>query len=272
MPSHLTREEPLQLLVSVRSPDEVAPALAGGAQIIDAKEPSQGSLGPVDPWTLRAILECVPADIPVSVALGDFCRVPELLVAVEPLNVSDRGAPMYLKLGFAGLRSGLEIARLIETAVLATAEMAAPWQIVAVTYADSERAGTIAPMMMPALAKAAGAAAVLVDTWRKDGRSLLHWLATDTLVSWVDRARELGLLTALAGSLRPNDLPLVCQVNPDIIGTRGAVCAGGRSGSVSEELVEVFRRTLVIGSFGDSQESRDDSRRETPETGAIPLT
>jgi uncharacterized protein (UPF0264 family) len=255
VPSHLTREKPLRLLVSVRSPLEVAPALAGGAQIVDTKEPSRGSLGPVEPRMLRAILECVPEGFPVSVALGDFCRVPELLAALEALNVPDHGGPMYLKMGFAGLRSDLKIARLMETAVSATAEMAAPWQIVAVAYADSERAGTLQPMVIPPLAKAAGAAAVLVDTWGKDGRGLLDWLGTDTLVSWVDGARELGLLTALAGSLRPVDLPLVCQANPDVIGTRGAVCFGGRSGSISEDLVQLFRRTLGIGSTGDLPEN-----------------
>ena len=39
----------MRLLVSVRSAAEVRPALAGGADIIDAKEPSLGSLGRGEP-------------------------------------------------------------------------------------------------------------------------------------------------------------------------------------------------------------------------------
>ena len=35
----------MRLLVSVRSAEEVSAALAGGADIIDAKEPERGSLG-----------------------------------------------------------------------------------------------------------------------------------------------------------------------------------------------------------------------------------
>jgi (5-formylfuran-3-yl)methyl phosphate synthase len=247
----------LKLLVSVRSPEEVAPALAGGAEIIDAKEPSRGSLGPVEPRTWKAILECVPEGCPVSVALGDCCRASELLAQLEGLSAGDRGAPMYLKLGFAGLRSGAQIGRLIETAVSATAKMAAPWPIVAVTYADFEGAETVPPGMMPSIAKAAGAAAVLVDTCGKDGRRLFDWLATDSLVSWVAGSRELGLMTAVAGSLRPVDVPLVCQADPDIIGTRGAVCIGGRSGRIAEELVRLFRGALALGSFGHSAETND---------------
>src|SRR4051812_47948913 len=42
----------MELLVSVRSAKEVEAALAGGADIIDAKEPSRGSLGAVSPKVL----------------------------------------------------------------------------------------------------------------------------------------------------------------------------------------------------------------------------
>jgi hypothetical protein len=62
----------MQLLVSVRSAEEVGPAFAGGADIVDAKEPARGSLGPVDLFVLREINAKVPPCIPLSVALGDF--------------------------------------------------------------------------------------------------------------------------------------------------------------------------------------------------------
>ncbi len=62
----------MRLLVSVRTEHEVAAALAGGADIIDAKEPARGSLGPVSPEVLQAIAARVPESMPLSVALGDF--------------------------------------------------------------------------------------------------------------------------------------------------------------------------------------------------------
>ena len=37
----------MRLLVSVRSAEEAAAAVMGGADIVDAKEPALGSLGPV---------------------------------------------------------------------------------------------------------------------------------------------------------------------------------------------------------------------------------
>ena len=243
--------------MSVRSADEVGPALAGGADIIDAKEPDRGSLGAVDRDVLSRILRRVPDDRGVSVALGDVSRPEEVRAAVHELELPQRTSPTYLKLGFAGVRSPDQIGLLIEHAVSVTSRMAASYRIVAVAYADSERAGTMPPALIPSLAEAAGAAAVLLDTHGKDGRGLLEWLPSGALVDWVALARQAGLLAALAGSLRPRDLALVGRAQPDVVGVRGAACSGGRQGQVSEDRVRRFRLAL------------EWAVRETRETGAI---
>jgi len=243
--------------VSVRSADEVGPALAGGADIIDAKEPDRGSLGAVDRDVLSRILQRVPDDRGVSVALGDVSRPEEVGAAIHGLELPQRTSRTYLKLGFAGVRSPDQIGLLIEHAVSVTSRMAAPPRIVAVAYADSERAGTMPPALILSLAEAAGAAAVLLDTHGKDGRGLLEWLPSGALVDWVALARQAGLLAALAGSLRPGDLALVGRAHPDVVGVRGAVCSGGRQGRVSEDRVRRFRLAL------------EWAVRETRETGAI---
>jgi (5-formylfuran-3-yl)methyl phosphate synthase len=182
----------LQLLVSVRSADEVGPALAGGADIIDAKEPDRGSLGAVDRDVLSRILQRVPDDRGVSVALGDVSRPEEVGAAIHGLELPQRTSPTYLKLGFAGVRSPDQIGLLIEHAVSVTSPMAAFPRIVAVAYADFERAGTMPPVLIPSLAEAGGAAAVLLDTHGKDGRGLLEWLPSGALVDWVALARQPG--------------------------------------------------------------------------------
>jgi uncharacterized protein (UPF0264 family) len=235
----------LQLLVSVRSADEVGPALAGGADIIDAKEPDRGSLGAVDRDVLSRILQRVPDDCAVSVALGDVTRPEEVLAAVHGLELPERASPTYLKLGFAGVRSPNQIRLLIESAVSVARGMAASPTIVAVAYADRERARTVPPAALSPLAEAAGAAGVLLDTHGKDGRGLLEWLPPSALVDWVAAAREAGLLAALAGSLRSRDLALVCRAEPDVVGIRGAACTGGRQGQVSEDRVRRFRLGLA---------------------------
>jgi (5-formylfuran-3-yl)methyl phosphate synthase len=247
----------LQLLVSVRSGDEVGPALAGGADIIDAKEPDRGSLGAVDRDVWSRILQRVPADCAVSVALGEVTGPDEVFAALHGLELPERASPTYLKLGFAGVRSSNQIGLLIETAVSLTSAGAASPRIVAVAYADPERAGTLPPALISRLAEAAGAAGVLLDTYRKDGRGLLEWFPPSALVDWVAMVRQAGLLTALAGSLGAGDLALVCQAQPDVVGVRGAACTGGRLGRVSEDRVRRLQLAL------------EWAVRETRDTGAI---
>ena len=107
----------MRLLVSVRSAAEVGEALAGGADIIDAKEPARGGLGAVEPDVLRAIVDRVPAGVPMSVALGDFTDRAHVLEQVARLPVGRPGNTVFLKLGFAGLSDETRLAGLIGAAV-----------------------------------------------------------------------------------------------------------------------------------------------------------
>ena len=58
------------MLASVRSPEEALFALRAGADLIDAKEPSDGTLGAVGPETLRAIVAAVGRRRPVSATVA----------------------------------------------------------------------------------------------------------------------------------------------------------------------------------------------------------
>ncbi len=91
-----------KLLVSVRSAIEAEAALAGGASIIDVKEPSRGPLGRADWSVWREVRLAVPASIPVSVALGELTEwlepsrleIPEDLwagIAFRKIGLSDAG-------------------------------------------------------------------------------------------------------------------------------------------------------------------------------------
>jgi (5-formylfuran-3-yl)methyl phosphate synthase len=63
------------LLVSVRSADEALTALAGGADVIDVKEPNRGSLGAADMSTIREVVRAVDGRAPVTAALGELSDV-----------------------------------------------------------------------------------------------------------------------------------------------------------------------------------------------------
>jgi len=232
----------MRLLVSVRSAFEVVPALQGGADIIDAKEPANGSLGRVSATTLLAIARRVPDERGLSIALGDLTDRAQLEAAIELTRACARTGETYVKLGFAGLSPGL-IGSLLAEAVRALG--AAPRiQVVAVAYADHVRAGACPHDDIAQIASEAGAVGVLLDTFTKDQGTLLSWLSPPELDDWVAQLREKGVLAALAGSLQGHSFEVACAAQPDIIGVRGAACVGGRSGRVDRESVRGLRALM----------------------------
>jgi len=233
----------MQLLVSVRSADEVGSALAGGADIIDAKEPSRGSLGPVDPSVLRAISAVVPPGVPLSVALGDFEDGAAAADAIQVLDLTPRPAGVFVKLGLLGV-SARDAVTLFRAAVKTARATPCRPRVVVVVYADQIAGEGPAPREMVRLAAQAGADAVLLDTRGKDGGDLFTFMAAGEVKAWVGSARAAGLIAAVAGSLRTESLARIGEIGPSVVGVRGAACTGGRGGIVDAEKVRALRRVL----------------------------
>lgn len=244
----------MQLLVSVRLAAEVGPALAGGADIIDAKEPARGPLGAVAPATLAEILGRVPEDRVGSVALGDVAREEELLSAIRILPISRRPTALYLKVGFAGVSSGPVVSRLLQSSIAAAAGHPATPRVVAVAYAD--RGGSLRPNDLANRAADAGAAGVLLDTHLKDGQGLFGWIGPREVEAWVSGVHEAGLFAAVAGEIGMTDIELVQSLGADIVGVRGAACEGGREGTVTAERVMSLRLRITATEFGLSTGGR----------------
>src|SRR5579871_6662348 len=100
----------MRLLVSARNAVEAAAALAGGADIVDAKEPSAGALGAVTIDALRGIISTVDAARPVSAAVGDAADAAALARDVSARAV-ERVA--FVKIGFAGIADASRVTDLV---------------------------------------------------------------------------------------------------------------------------------------------------------------
>jgi uncharacterized protein (UPF0264 family) len=237
----------MRLLVSVRSAGEALVAAGHGADIVDAKEPEAGPLGAVRPEVLARIVRALPGDTPLGIALGDLRRADELAAALDGVGLEPRAAAVFLKLGFAGLADADAITPLLRLAMTRAARMGSSVTVVAAAYADHREARSPAPEDVLAAAASAGVAGVLLDTWSKDGRGLLHHFSPDALKGWVARVRGAGLLAAVAGSLGPTTLPIVLAAEPDIVGVRGAACRGGRAGTLDPVRVRRLREAIDGG-------------------------
>jgi len=219
-----------QLLVSVRSAAEAEIALRGGAALIDVKEPARGSLGRAKDTLIAEVVRGVANRRPVSAALGEL--VDDEAVELPPVELS----LAYVKWGLAGY-GGAENAWRRKLHIL-IGQLQKYWsscRVVAVAYADWRQAGAPKPEEVCAFAVDHKIGALLLDTWKKDGSTLLDWLTLPQIERWRERCRLAKVPIALAGSLGPAEIRALLPLQPDWIAVRGAVCQGRRRQATLDE-------------------------------------
>lgn len=236
----------MQLLVSVVSEVEIRAAIRGGADIIDVKNPSEGSLGASFPGVIGRIRELTPTAIPVSAAVGDMPHLPGT-AALAALGAAMCGV-QYVKVGLFGSRRPQDAVFLLSEVSRAVHAYDPDIMVIATAFADAHKVGALPPDALPDASAEAGADGCMLDTAVKGEGTLLTNLAEGQLRSFVAQCRRLGLLCALAGSLGEADIPQICELGADIVGFRSAVCRGDRaSGRVTASKVERLKR--LIGEY-----------------------
>lgn len=226
-----------KLLVSVRSAEEATIAVAAGADLIDVKEPSRGALGTAEAEVVAAVLAAVGKTVPVSAALGEWS--PNALVEAHwhlelPLA--------FIKWGLAGYPDvpgwGMD---LLDT----RRQIPARTEVVLVAYADSKRAKSIPAADLAKFAKRYRYKAFLLDTFTKDGKTLLDFLDVDEITEIVATLRAGGVQVAIGGGLKFEQLKALKPVAPDWFAVRGGVCAAGdRGGEIDPVRVKKWKAAL----------------------------
>jgi (5-formylfuran-3-yl)methyl phosphate synthase len=215
----------MRLLVSVTDAHEARVAVEGGVDIVDVKNPAEGSLGAPGPGVIERVRDVVPPERPVSAAIGDLPNLPGT-AALAALGAARSGAE-YVKVGLSGT-STTEAAVAVLRAVRAAVDGRAA--VIAAAYADAERVpgGSLPPGAVVEAARRARVGGCLLDTAVKDGRGLFQWLTPGALEALVAEGHAAGLEMALAGALRAEDLSLVRATGADVAAVRAAACRGGR--------------------------------------------
>ncbi len=220
-----------RLLVSVRNVAEAQAALRAGADLIDIKEPSAGSLGAAAPETWRSIADALPQHVPLSVALGELLS-PESKSQAGDLQKLFRFN--FAKVGLAGCGARDDWRDLWAAF---KERLPASTKAVAVVYADWRRAQAPNPNEILQLAIDQDCAAILVDTYDKTAGTLIDHLSEIEIQTLVDMASRHELMTVLGGSITIELLSRVMPCQPDCIAVRGAVCRQSRDGQLDESLV-----------------------------------
>jgi uncharacterized protein (UPF0264 family) len=227
----LTRQRPA-FLASVTNADEANLAVAGGADVIDCKDPSAGALGALDPAIVRDVAARLAGRLPVSATVGDLPAEPDALV--EAASRMARTGIDIVKIGFFGGSDARPAIAALERVKHSKA------RLVAVLMADQNPDYELIPYLA-----AHGFAGVMLDTANKAGGRLTTTLPPGGLSTFVLTARKSGLLCGLAGSLRMEDIAGLASLGPDVLGFRGALCEAGRASKLDPTRVAAIR--LEIG-------------------------
>jgi (5-formylfuran-3-yl)methyl phosphate synthase len=216
---------------------EAQEAIAGGADIIDVKNPAEGALGANYPWVIRRIREITPKNLEVSCTIGEVGNHPGS-VSLAALGAASLGVD-YIKIGLKGIKTAEEAIFLLQKACKAAKECNPKIKIAVAGYADAEKIGSINSSLIPEIAYKAQMDVAMLDTSVKDGKNLFDHLTVEQLEKFIYSAHDFGLEAALAGSLRKQDLPIVYGLGADIAGLRGAACTNSNrvSGQITRKLV-----------------------------------
>jgi hypothetical protein len=232
----------MRLMISVISAKEATDALSGGADILDVKNPSEGSLGAQSPSVIREIRQLASGKALVSAAIGDVPNLPGT-AALAAVGAASCGVD-FIKVGLHGPRSEADAVALMREVRQAVREFHTI--VIAALYADHRRAGTLDPACLPEIAARAGLHGCLLDTAVKDGHTLFDFIGSQALRALVERSHEAGLSFGAAGALGEQDLARVQECGADIAGLRTAVCrCGHRAGPLEASRIDQLRRILV---------------------------
>jgi len=220
-------------LASVTDADEARQVLAVGADIVDAKNPRAGALGALPLDTVHALVNAVGGQAPVSATVGDFPNM-------EPHAVA-RAVDMMAATGVDFVKIGLFPAPALHDCLAALAPLCSQHRLVAVLFADRNPDIGLADRLAEY-----GFAGIMLDTLDKSAGGLLRHQSVPRLTRFVDHARQLRLVSGLAGSLRVTDIPILAPLGADYLGFRGALCRNhARTQSLDTEAMLAVSDAIV---------------------------
>jgi dihydroneopterin aldolase len=198
-------------LASVASVEEAKIALTGGADIIDLKNPHAGALGALPLTTIADTVKLINNNAQTSATIGDLTAdsgsIPDAVRAMQTTKVD------FIKIGL--FSEGGDLSELISS----LCNEASNYKLIAVLFADQPLDLTLLPQLAEA-----NFHGVMLDTATKQGSGLRANLPDRDLASFVQTAKQLGLISGLAGQLSTSDIPSLLPLDPDYLGFRSALC------------------------------------------------
>lgn len=237
-------------LVSVRNLSEAALVSNFDVDILDLKEPNDGALAPVSLSTLNEIAAWAArcndqrrsgTAIRLSAALGESEQACQFASSVPAQFSFAKSGPSELDSQSKLQEHWRRIQSLLPQSV----------ELVAVAYADYQRARTLPPEKVLDSAVDFGLSRILIDTLSKEFGSTDALLGATRLAEFGEQAHRANSWWSLAGSIsletfaRMREQPLSSM--PDCIAVRGAICNGNRKEAVCPVRLQKWSRARTKG-------------------------
>jgi hypothetical protein len=215
----------MMLLISVINREEAINAMNGGTDILDIKNPKEGSLGANFPWVIQSIsneVDTMTKNVEISATIGDAPYKPGTM-ALAALGCTTSGVD-YVKVGLFGTSTEAQATEVMKAVSKAVKDYNSDVKVVCAGYSDAYRINSVPPSAIPNIALASGADIAMLDTGVKDGKSLLEFMSMEQLAEFTAQCHDQGLWAALAGSLKEEHIKKLLPLHPDVIGVRSVVC------------------------------------------------
>jgi dihydroneopterin aldolase len=216
------------MLASVTNQAEAEAVSAGGADIIDLKDPAKGALGALATGEVAHIVRLLGKSKALSAAAGSTgATADEVADAVAAMAATGVD---FVKVALSREQPAADCVRSLGTQTSNT-------KLVGVLFADE------APDLdMLSLMADNGFAGAMLDTARKGAGRLLDHMDVTSLDRFIGRCRNSGLTAGLAGSLEAPDVPRLLPLQPDYLGFRGSLCRGRvREAAIDAASVRLIR-------------------------------
>jgi hypothetical protein len=228
----------MKIFLSVKDSKEARKVIAGGGcDILDVKNPSEGTLGANVPWVIQEIRDIIPGDIRLAASIGDFHFKPGT-AALAARGIVTLGVN-YVTVSMFGVKTPDEVGEMVKKISKAIDDYDPDVGLIICGYADCHRIGAVSPFDF--VTEIGEAEILMVDTAIKDGKNLFDFVTVEVLQDLNDTAHAHCLETIFAGSIRLNHLPMALEAKPDYLGFRGVIC---EKGEVSRRKVDILHKEL----------------------------
>jgi len=233
----------MKLLISVANLEEASIVLENGCDIIDIKNPKEGSLGANHPKVIKEIIKYVDGRIETSATIGDLPYLP------GTSSLAGLGAAMlgvdYVKAGLYGVINYEDAYTLAKWIVSAVKEYYPKTKVIICGYGDYLSIKSVNLLFLPKIAYKVEADGVLIDLKTKSkNTNIFRYLDPSTIRKIVKEVHEYNMIFALAGGLNITHVNLLKNLNVDVMGVRRGVLHlnnwlyGSISGKKVRELYE----------------------------------